>query len=195
MSEKFVQGNWAEDEEGLYVSHDDDEEQEVYGSFEDLEGEADDSEQASSVAEAGVQMADAEERALEKMTPEQIRARKERKKSAFDAMYDAGEQHEEAQTFFESVKADVNETTKRTLTEFETLDPEQRALFEGVRAGTYVRIVIENMHCEFVDAFNPAFPVLVGGLQPGEEQVGFLQVRVCAQYVVQQCFARCCGGV
>jgi len=45
------------------------------------------------------------------------------------------------------------------------------------RPGLYVRIIISKMPCEFIDLFDPHYPVIVGGLLPTEETLGFMQVR------------------
>jgi ribosome biogenesis protein BMS1 len=49
--------------------------------------------------------------------------------------------------------------------------------FEGIRGGTYVRIKLR-LPYEFVEYFNPALPLIVGGLLPGEENLGFVQARL-----------------
>ncbi|KAJ5513620.1 hypothetical protein N7463_003172 [Penicillium fimorum] len=69
-------------------------------------------------------------------------------------------------------QADINRA------EFETLDPASRARAEGYKAGTYARIVLENVPYEFVSKFNPRFPVIVGGLAPTEDRFGYVQIRI-----------------
>ncbi|KAJ5773898.1 Ribosome biogenesis protein (Bms1) [Penicillium paradoxum] len=69
-------------------------------------------------------------------------------------------------------QADINRA------EFETLDPASRARAEGYKAGTYARIVLENVPYEFVSKFNPRFPVIVGGLSPTEDRFGYVQIRI-----------------
>lgn len=61
--------------------------------------------------------------------------------------------------------------------EFENLPDELRVELEGYRAGMYVRIEISSMPCELVEYFDPTFPLIVGGLLPNEENIGYLQVN------------------
>lgn len=51
-----------------------------------------------------------------------------------------------------------------------------RVQLEGFRAGMYVRVELQQMPCELVQHFDPTFPLVVGCLQPGEENVGYLKV-------------------
>ena len=48
----------------------------------------------------------------------------------------------------------------------------------GFRPGTYVRIVLNDIPCEFVEHFDPCSPFIVGGLLPAEERLGVTIARV-----------------
>ncbi len=138
------------------------------GDFEDLEESA----------ETSVPVESKEEPVL---TIEQEREanarRKEELSRKFNDKYEEKENDPE-ETFYEAQKAEMARQQQLNREEFENEDPETRAQIEGFRAGTYVRIVIEKMPCEFMDNFNPEYPVIVGGLLPSEETFGFLQVEL-----------------
>lgn len=57
------------------------------------------------------------------------------------------------------------------------LDEEQRIAMEGFRPGTYLRLRFTGVPCELMQHFDPAQPLLVGGVSPAEEGVGFMQLR------------------
>ena len=80
--------------------------------------------------------------------------------------------------WYESQKAQMQKQLTINKTEFESLDPSSRVGIEGFRAGTYARIVLENVPCEFAETFNPRFPVIIGGLAPTEDRFGFVQIRI-----------------
>ena len=62
--------------------------------------------------------------------------------------------------------------------EFEQMDELSRGRTEGYRAGTYARIVLDDVPYEFVQGFNPRFPIILGGLAQNEERFGYLKVRI-----------------
>lgn len=136
--------------------------EDVYGDFEDLEANAD--------ADASDASDDA--------------TRLQRKKAAlkrqFDQTYDkdddASPADPDAATFYDAAKADLDAQAARHDTEFAQDDDGLRAAVQGYRAGTYVRLVMEGVPCEFIEHFDAASPVLVGGLLANEDQFGFCQV-------------------
>jgi ribosome biogenesis protein BMS1 len=80
--------------------------------------------------------------------------------------------------WYDAQKAHLQKQLDINRAEFESLDVISRARAEGFRAGTYARIVLEKVPCEFSTKFNPRFPVIVGGLAPTEERFGYVQVRI-----------------
>ncbi|KAL4909989.1 hypothetical protein BDW74DRAFT_144170 [Aspergillus multicolor] len=80
--------------------------------------------------------------------------------------------------WYDAQKAKMQKQTDINRAEFESLDPNSRARAEGYRAGTYARIVLEKVPCEFATKFNPRYPVIVGGLAPTEDRFGYVQIRI-----------------
>lgn len=63
-------------------------------------------------------------------------------------------------------------------TVFENLDESARVDLEGYRAGVYVRMEFAEFPATFVEHFNPRLPYIVGGVLPGEQNMGYVQVSV-----------------
>ena len=80
--------------------------------------------------------------------------------------------------WYDAQKALLEKQQEINRREFERLDEDTRVRAEGYRAGTYARISLQNVPCEFVENFNPRFPLLIGGLQPTEERMGCVQIRI-----------------
>ncbi|KAL1923885.1 uncharacterized protein VTP21DRAFT_6920 [Calcarisporiella thermophila] len=168
---RFITGSLDGDEvngEGNEQSAaNEEEEDEVYGDFEDLEaGE-------TGAAPNGNQ----EEKSAEELEREALEKKKEELKRKFDAEYD-GDNEGPKQDFYEEEKDKIAQQLQINREEFEDDDPSVRARVEGFRAGSYVRVLLKNMPCEFVQNFNPHYPVIVGGLLHTEENFGFVQVRI-----------------
>ncbi|XP_070712320.1 ribosome biogenesis protein BMS1 homolog, partial [Pempheris klunzingeri] len=62
--------------------------------------------------------------------------------------------------------------------EFKHLPVEQRVLYEGYRPGMYVRIEIGAIENEFITNFDAKYPLIIGGLIAGEDQLGYLNFRI-----------------
>ena len=80
--------------------------------------------------------------------------------------------------WYDAQKAQIQKQLQINQTEFKSLDDHSRIRLEGFKAGTYARIVLENVPYEFVAGFNPRSPILIGGLAPTEERFGYVQVRI-----------------
>lgn len=80
--------------------------------------------------------------------------------------------------WYDAQKAQIQKQLAINRTEFESLDVNSRIRVEGYKAGTYARIVLEQVPYEFAATFSPRFPVIIGGLAPTEDRFGFVQVRI-----------------
>ena len=175
----FVTGQWAKGRDAEELLNLDDEE-EVYGDFEDLEtgvvvesgpreGEDEDEDKPRMVNLGG-------ERGAELAKRKERMERKLKLKKMFDSEYDGGEG--DKASFYEDLKKEVDEQTNLNRSEFEGLDDSLRVQYEGYRPGMYMRLEIENVPCELIEHFSPSTPLLVGGLLKGEDQLGYCQVRL-----------------
>ncbi|XP_073857590.1 ribosome biogenesis protein BMS1 homolog isoform X6 [Macaca fascicularis] len=99
--------------------------------------------------------------------------KKRKLKEMFDAEYDEGES-----TYFDDLKGEMQKQAQLNRAEFEDQDDEARVQYEGFRPGMYVRVEIENVPCEFVQNFDPHYPIILGGLGNSEGNVGYVQMRL-----------------
>src|SRR5258707_3993253 len=103
-------------------------------------------------------------------------AKKEALKRKFDEQYDDPESSK--QDFYTEAKEAISAQQALNRAEFADVDAATRALVEGYRPGSYVRIEINSVPCEMSEHFNPTRPLVVGGLLSAEEQFGLVQVRI-----------------
>ncbi|KAG0378533.1 Glycoside hydrolase 2 (Mannanase, beta-galactosidase) [Mortierella sp. AD032] len=157
----------------------------AFGDFEDLEtgekvegagSQDEDSDEDDEDDEGSNRKKPAGDKSYEDMSRDEIAAKKEQLKKKFEAEY--GDEDEEKKDFYEEIKGDMAKQQQINEAEFEDDDPTTRALVEGFRPGTYVRILLKDMPCEFIQYFQPEYPIIMGGLLPAEENFGFIQVRV-----------------
>ncbi|PWY71758.1 putative ribosome biogenesis protein [Aspergillus heteromorphus CBS 117.55] len=169
----------------------DDEDDEGDGEFEDLEtgeefhGLSDEEDAEGETREDGPVDLDAErERNAKKK--EELRLRfEEEDREGFGNSKDnsrgaggTGEEEFGEDDWYDAQKAKMQKQIDVNRAEFDLLDPAARARAEGFKAGTYARIVLENVPCEFSTKFNPRYPVIVGGLAPTEDRFGYVQIRI-----------------
>ncbi|KAF8064134.1 GTP binding protein [Lyophyllum atratum] len=107
---------------------------------------------------------------------EAIAAKKEALKRKFDEQYDDPESSK--LDFYETAKDEMAQQLALNRAEFAGLDADARALVEGFRPGQYVRIELADVPCELIEHFDPSYPIVVGGLLPAEERLGYVQVRI-----------------
>ena len=105
-----------------------------------------------------------------------LAAKKEELKRKFDEQYDDPESFKP--DFYDAQKDEISRQLQVNQAEFEDVDDESRALIEGYRPGSYVRIELTNVPCEVIENFDPTYPIVIGGLLPSEERFGFVQVRL-----------------
>ena len=162
-----------------------DEDDEGDGEFEDLEtGEKHGGEQEKEEAEAEAGSIEAErEKNAKKKEELKLRFEEEDREGFMNDKADARREAGQADEFgeddwYEAQKAMIQKQLDINRAEFDQLDEVSRVHVEGHKAGTYARIVLENVPYEFSAHFNPRFPVLIGGLTPTEERFGYVQIRI-----------------
>ncbi|KAG9195423.1 Ribosome biogenesis protein [Alternaria panax] len=162
-----------------------DEDDEGDGEFEDLEtGEKHGGETEKTGAEAEANSIEAErEKNARRKEELKLRFEEEDREGFMNDKADArkeGDQEEEfgEDDWYDAQKAMIQKQLDINRAEFDQLDELSRVRVEGHKAGTYARIVLENVPYEFSAHFNPRFPVLIGGLTPTEERFGFVQIRI-----------------
>ena len=143
------------------------------GDYEDLEGDGDFEDLE---ATGGDDAEDAEPEDPEATRAAALAAKKEALKRKFDEQYDDPESSK--LDFYEEKKEEMARQLQLNRAEFEDVDEEARALVEGYRPGTYIRIELTDVPCEMIENFDPTYPIIVGGLLPAEERFGYLQVRI-----------------
>jgi len=83
-----------------------------------------------------------------------------------------GENPEEEEKFLEMVKRRQEDQRERNRLEFGEEGEFARLQHEGFRQGLYVRILVRGVDSAFVKGFNPALPVVMGGLLSHESTFG-----------------------
>jgi len=176
----FVTGKWAagRDAEEL-LKMDDEDDEEVYGDFEDLEtGEKGEGKEKEEKEEEGPRVVDLEG-AVEREKAKR-KARMERKlklKKEFDMDYDDGEGGN-GNSYHDELKKECDDQAALNRGEFEGMEDSLRVQYEGYRPGMYVRVELTGVPCELIQHFDPTAPLILGGLVKGEDQIGYVQVRV-----------------
>ncbi|XP_020698587.1 ribosome biogenesis protein BMS1 homolog isoform X1 [Dendrobium catenatum] len=189
IRDRFVTGDWSKAaKRGEEGDAEEEEEEALYGDFEDLEtGDVFKNQSVDDAKEDEViEMEDpeVEERRLKKLA---LRAK-------FDAQYDESEISDEEDdkakgknissvgantgSYFDKMKEEMELRKQMNISELNELDEATRVEVEGFRTGTYLRLEVHNVPFELVEHFNPHHPVLVGGIGLGEDNVGYMQARL-----------------
>lgn len=196
----FVTGKWkASDDAQELLRLDDlsDDDEEVFGDFEDLEtgqkhggknvpdAEEDDASEPSNTDGNNPTGEQSNKRKMTRveesnLTKTELMAKKMKLKAQFDASYDNKDEGRITgdHSYFEELKAAANRQSEINRKEFENLDDNLRVQIEGFRAGMYVRLGFRNVPCEFVNNFNATYPILIGGLNMSEENIGYVNCKV-----------------
>lgn len=102
-------------------------------------------------------------------------AEKKRKlKERFDAEYD----NTDKSTFYDDLKISAEKQAQLNKTVFENMTDDVRVQIEGYRPGMYVRIEFQNVPSDFVEHFDPTYPLVIGALNLGEENIGYVNVKI-----------------
>ncbi|KAI9686322.1 MAG: Glycoside hydrolase 2 (Mannanase, beta-galactosidase) [Bogoriella megaspora] len=155
------------------------------GAFEDLEtGELHGQNDAVSQTEEQARNLEAE-RERNARRKEELKLRFEEEDREGFANFEAKSRKEEGEDeefgeddWYDAQKAQIQKQLQINRTEFDQMDELSRVRVEGHKAGTYARLVLENVPYEFCANFNPRFPLLIGGLAPTEDRFGYVQVRI-----------------
>lgn len=191
----FVTGKWraSEDAEELLRLDDlSDADSEVYGDFEDLEtGEKHDAAaKKMTVGSEDKTEPEVDDKAVKKrpysrveasnMTKTELMAKKMKLKAQFDADYDNTDEGRITgdHQYYEELKAEATKQAELNKNVFAGLDNDLRIQIEGHRAGLYVRLGFKNVPCEFVNNFDATYPILIGGLNMAEENIGYVNCKV-----------------
>lgn len=168
------------------LGEDDDEEFEGVGDDED-EGDGEFEDLEIGEAHAGAEQSLEDEREKNARKKEELKMRFEEedregflnpKNANREANGQAEEQDYGEDEWYDAQKALLQKQQDINRREFENLDEASRVRAEGHRAGTYARLILPSVPCEFIENFDSRFPLLIGGLQPTEERMGFVQVRI-----------------
>ncbi|KAL3286904.1 hypothetical protein HHI36_001390 [Cryptolaemus montrouzieri] len=171
----FVTGKWKDSEDASALLKLDDAEDlsdvnsEVYGDFEDLETDQ------NNTAQPRVEKRKRDEPEKDEIADKMQLAEKKRKlKEKFDAEYD----NTEKTSYYDELKLTAAKQSQLNKSCFENMPDEIRTQIEGFRPGMYVRIEIENIPSEFITNFDPTYPIVIGSLNIGEENIGYVNVKV-----------------
>jgi len=164
----FVTGKWKENEDAEELLAMDDLDEDSEGDFEDLE-----TGQVSKPGEKTERTTTAPNTDTPEETRKKLIEKKRKLKEQFNSEYDGGESKK---TYYDDLKEEMDQQAQLNKSEFDGMDDETRVQYEGYRPGMYVRMEIEDVPCELILNFNPIYPMIVGALLTGEENIGFVQV-------------------
>lgn len=213
LKSRFLAAPKLNDTEEKGEENEEGDDDEVYGDFEDLEGDEssnikadnggdDDDDDNESEGDDFADF-DAEEEKDEmgpdeddkgskedekNLTIEQRRELNAAKKAQLKLQFEEEEDREfgaddpegrtEADTWYEFQKNKMAKQLEINKSEYEEMDQQTRVRIEGFKAGSYVKIVFNNLPCEFIENLQPEYPIVLGGLLPTESRFGIMNVRI-----------------
>ena len=131
----FITGSWGELDAKALLEED----EEMYGDFEDLETGEKHRKSGKEVTKDG----QGESVEDDELTKQKRIKKKKSLKAAFDVEYDDKDGGEGG--YLEDLKREVSEQEQRNRVEFEGLDEQTRVQYEGFRPGSYVRMEIKGV--------------------------------------------------
>ncbi|KAJ8947823.1 hypothetical protein NQ318_009967 [Aromia moschata] len=173
----FVTGKWAESEDAAELLKLDDAEDlsdsELDGDFEDLEtGEKHEATTMPSKKQGEKRKRNADN-ANEENDRQMLAEKKRKLKEKFDAEYDNTDT-----SYYDSLKMSADKQANLNKKILENMPDDMRIKIEGYRPGMYVRMEFENIPAEFINNFDPTYPIVIGSLNVGEENVGYVNVKL-----------------
>ncbi|CAJ1010078.1 putative AARP2CN (NUC121) domain/40S ribosome biogenesis protein Tsr1 and BMS1 C-terminal [Leishmania naiffi] len=114
---------------------------------------------------------------------ERLLLKKMAKKRAFNDEYDTGDADGGKNTtfsYYHRLNRQVEEKKERISEALDDVgdDIEKKIQLVGYFSGLYLRIVIDSVPVEFFKAFDPAIPLLAGGVNAGEDEFCIVQARL-----------------
>ncbi|XP_030765681.1 ribosome biogenesis protein BMS1 homolog [Sitophilus oryzae] len=179
----FVTGKWKDSEDASELLKLDEAEDlegsdgDMYGDFEDLETGEKHTATPDPNSDTQNQSGNKRKRDSEideEASREALAEKKRKLKEKFNSEYDNTEKN----TFYDELKLTAEKQAQLNKTVFENLPNEIRVQMEGFRPGMYVRIEFANVPSEFITNFDPTYPLVLGSLNMGEENIGFVNVKI-----------------
>lgn len=175
----FVTGAWKDSEDAEQLLKLDDAEDidsdgsDLYGDFEDLEtGEKQTTEKIETKPGEKRKLDDnAHDNGIEKKA---LAEKKAKLKAQFDAEYD----HHGDNSYYDEMKQNLEKQSQLNKTVFQEMHDDLRVQIEGYRPGMYVRIELDDVPAEFINHFDPNYPLVIGSLNMSEENIGYVNVKI-----------------
>lgn len=171
----FVTGKWKDTEDANELLKLDnaetfsDDGSEIFGDFEDLETGEKHEENTDKTKKRS-----RDESEIDGVDREALAEKKRKLKEKFDSEYD----NTEKSSYYDDLKLSAEKQAQLNKSVFENMPDNMRIHVEGFRPGMYVRIEFEDVPAEFALNFDPTYPIVIGALNMGEENIGFVNVKI-----------------